>query len=74
MARNYNYHTAVVFTTVNKVAIIIKVYDNWEVFMWKPLAAWFDLACTNSFNSWTISLNVRIYVKNKIIALHGQKM
>ena len=24
MARNYNYHTAVFFTTVNKVAIIIK--------------------------------------------------
>ena len=24
MARNYNYHTAVVFTTVNKVAIIMK--------------------------------------------------
>ena len=24
VARNYNYHTAVVFTTVNKVAIIMK--------------------------------------------------
>ena len=50
MARNYNYHTAVFFPNILIKLLLLKqsVYDNWEVFMWKPLAAWFDLACTNN--------------------------